>query len=189
MKMKLLHVIACAASLGLSQASAATLMGTTTDASGINGLVVDGLTYDVTFVYTDYENAYSSTQPYFSGNQTGALDASTAITNALNSLGVSGLVNGPGTSTLAVIVPYGVPFENFVATYLSECPYTTSCPSEGWYDESYDAYNESTGFEYTTFSLIATPLPAALPLFATVLGSGGLFGWRRKRKNAAAPAA
>jgi probable HAF family extracellular repeat protein len=31
-----------------------------------------------------------------------------------------------------------------------------------------------------------TPLPAALPLFATGLGALGLFGWRRKRKSAAA---
>ena len=30
-----------------------------------------------------------------------------------------------------------------------------------------------------------TPLPAALPLFATGLGAMGLFGWRKKRKNAA----
>ena len=32
---------------------------------------------------------------------------------------------------------------------------------------------------------IATPLPAALPLFATGLGALGLLGWRRKRKLAA----
>ena len=31
----------------------------------------------------------------------------------------------------------------------------------------------------------ATPLPAALPLFATGLGSLGLLGWRRRRKSAA----
>jgi hypothetical protein len=30
----------------------------------------------------------------------------------------------------------------------------------------------------------ATPLPAALPLFATVIGGLGLLGWRRKRKAA-----
>ena len=30
-----------------------------------------------------------------------------------------------------------------------------------------------------------TPLPAALPLFASGLGALGLLGWRRKRKNAA----
>jgi len=32
---------------------------------------------------------------------------------------------------------------------------------------------------------IATPLPGALPLFATGLGVLGLLGWRRKRKVAA----
>jgi len=31
----------------------------------------------------------------------------------------------------------------------------------------------------------ATPLPAALPLFATGLGALGLFGWRRKRRMVA----
>ena len=35
----------------------------------------------------------------------------------------------------------------------------------------------------------ATPLPAALPLFATGLGALGLLDWSRKRKNAAALAA
>ncbi len=33
---------------------------------------------------------------------------------------------------------------------------------------------------------LATPLPAALPLFVTGLGAMGLFGWRRNRKNTAA---
>ncbi len=36
---------------------------------------------------------------------------------------------------------------------------------------------------------ITTPLPAALPLFATGLGAMGLLGWRRKRKSASAIAA
>lgn len=31
----------------------------------------------------------------------------------------------------------------------------------------------------------ATPLPSALPMFATGLGALGLFSWRKKRKNAA----
>jgi hypothetical protein len=34
-----------------------------------------------------------------------------------------------------------------------------------------------------------TPLPAALPLFASGLGALGLLGWRRKRKNASGIAA
>jgi hypothetical protein len=45
----------------------------------------------------------------------------------------------------------------------------------------------------TTFTSEAgpgtTPLPAALPLFATGLGAFGLLGWRKKRKNASAMAA
>ena len=34
----------------------------------------------------------------------------------------------------------------------------------------------------------ATPLPAAMPLFATGLGLVGMFGWRRRRKVGAATA-
>jgi hypothetical protein len=32
-------------------------------------------------------------------------------------------------------------------------------------------------------STVVTPLPAALPLFATSLGATALLGWRRKRKT------
>jgi hypothetical protein len=38
----------------------------------------------------------------------------------------------------------------------------------------------------TITAQLATPLPAALPLFATGLGAMGLLGWRRKRKALAA---
>ena len=41
-------------------------------------------------------------------------------------------------------------------------------------------------YEITSFDPILTPLPAALPLFASGLGVLGLLGWRRKRKAAAA---
>ena len=41
-----------------------------------------------------------------------------------------------------------------------------------------------TGGEIRGF-LAQTPLPAALPLFATGLGTLGLLGWRRKRRQAA----
>ena len=36
-----------------------------------------------------------------------------------------------------------------------------------------------------TINTATTPLPAALPLFASGLGALGLLGWRRKRKAAA----
>jgi hypothetical protein len=45
-------------------------------------------------------------------------------------------------------------------------------------------YALSNGDTYTV-SVGGTPLPAALPLFATGLGGLGLLGWRRKRKHVA----
>jgi hypothetical protein len=44
---------------------------------------------------------------------------------------------------------------------------------------------EVTGFSGTVY-IPGTPLPAALPLFATGLSAIGLLGWRRKRKNTSA---
>lgn len=38
--------------------------------------------------------------------------------------------------------------------------------------------------EFITSDLAPVPLPAALPLFATILAGGGLIAWRRKRKAA-----
>jgi hypothetical protein len=45
--------------------------------------------------------------------------------------------------------------------------------------------SDSFGGSLDDVSLVATPLPAALPLFASGLGALGLFGWRRKRKASA----
>jgi hypothetical protein len=44
---------------------------------------------------------------------------------------------------------------------------------------------ESYALAGSSLAPSATPLPAAIPLFATGLGVMGLLGWRRKRKNAA----
>jgi hypothetical protein len=47
--------------------------------------------------------------------------------------------------------------------------------------------DDNSSFPIATM-VSTTPLPAALPLFATGLGAMGLLGWRRKRKNTAAAA-
>src|SRR5262249_26847541 len=43
--------------------------------------------------------------------------------------------------------------------------------------------SQNGSFEFA-LGVTTTPLPAALPLFATGLGALGLFGWRRKRTRA-----
>jgi hypothetical protein len=49
---------------------------------------------------------------------------------------------------------------------------------------------ETVSFNYSTLNITPAPvpLPAALPLCATGLGTLGLLGWRRKRRAAAIPA-
>jgi hypothetical protein len=57
---------------------------------------------------------------------------------------------------------------------------------------NFTTYDVAASGHLTSFGpaeLSQTPLPAALPLFATGLGALGLLGWRRKRKNTAAIAA
>src|SRR5262249_42887655 len=46
-----------------------------------------------------------------------------------------------------------------------------------------DLISEEFTDSVTGSAVAATPLPAALPLFATGLGAMGLIGWRRKRKR------
>lgn len=59
-------------------------------------------------------------------------------------------------------------------------PIITIDPSFARIDEFRLAFSAGVGN-----SPIETPLPAALPLFATVLAGGGLIAWRRKRRAAA----
>jgi hypothetical protein len=54
------------------------------------------------------------------------------------------------------------------------------------FDPSSDLSFADAHLTVTNPDLSATPLPSALPLFATSLGALGLLGRRRKRKNAAA---
>jgi len=59
---------------------------------------------------------------------------------------------------------------------------TTPNPFDGWTCSTSCNSDTPTTIVFDN----TTPLPAALPLFATGLGALGLLGWRRKRKNAAA---
>jgi hypothetical protein len=59
----------------------------------------------------------------------------------------------------------------------------TAGPAWGYFPDPRNVESGATSFIVAT---VETPLPAALPLFATGLGGLGLLGWRRKRKAQAA---
>jgi hypothetical protein len=124
--------------------------------------------------------------------------------------GSATLYSGTGLSENFTI-PYGgtsVDFQ-YSFTYPTAGDYTVSFSYTSEYDEEYYYYysfftrndwwygmnsygpsGQGSG-TLTVNALVdpqVTPLPAALPLFATGLGALGLFGWRRKRKNIVAVA-
>ena len=53
---------------------------------GIDGLVIDGATYNVSFAQGTYGAVYSSNAPTFYGNSSGATDAVNALAAALASV-------------------------------------------------------------------------------------------------------
>jgi hypothetical protein len=146
--------------------------------------VVDGTTYDVTFIGgVSYSTAFSSMTPTFLNNESGATDAGTAIALFIEQF--------PGATfpetVQQIVIPY---FANFVPVFPNYNFMGFTDEGSFWFGGTNFGYIADTleaSQEFAIFS--ATPLPAALPLFATGLGGLGLLGWRRKRKNAAAIAA
>ena len=75
---------------------------------------------------------------------------------------------------------------------IGECPFSSGCYMWIFYASNgqTDLYMSNAVANGVDFVLSAefgvTPLPAALPLFASGLGAMGFIGWRRKRKAIAA---
>jgi hypothetical protein len=75
-------------------------------------------------------------------------------------------------------------------TYDYELDFSDRLNGYDWKNGSFtvQGFDVRTDGSFTTGGA-ETPLPAALPLFASGIGAMGLFGWRRKRKAAAIAAA
>lgn len=89
-------------------AGAQTLVGTPSSPSGVDGLVVDGHTYDVTFATGSFNQTFPNGLNFTSYGA--GLDAAQNLSGAFNLLGVTGLP-GPGdciTDMCSVGIPYNV---------------------------------------------------------------------------------
>jgi hypothetical protein len=187
-----------------------TLVGTTNAANGIDGLVVDGVTYNVSFEYGQYSSVFPS-PPTFLGNQNGANDAANSLAAALNLLGVRCIQaycpGGPGDISDVFIPYYNMSNPSFDPSYNYDTSgyqlayslylyppagYTTwstftsqnfdICPCYGPQFDNDPSLENSYGWTLFSETPSAVPLPATLPLFASGLGALGLFGWCRERK-------
>jgi hypothetical protein len=199
MKMKLLGLLACIVLLGASPASATTYEISATYAPALTGTIT-----------TDGNTGVLSTNDILSWNLTinngntndCAIYGSCNFIDVLTSTNSQVLVDGEdlvGTATTlsfdyADTAP-GVPF--CCDSAAGRLAFFTSNASVQFISVGYVPGNPTGGFELQVnvpvvdlgapelgFPIIAgTPLPAALPLFATGLGVISVFGWRRKQKG------
>ncbi len=131
-------------------------------------------------VIIDFAGQFSETNGV---NFTGNLDVNATILFTVIGTGNGSVQNVTGSSTAnsaAVVVAF-TGLGTFPADfhYQSDCgPGIATC-GIGWSGSLDVTYN------FTPSIPAETPLPSALPLFATGLGALGLLGWRKKRKQAA----
>jgi hypothetical protein len=203
MKMKLLVLIGCIALVGPAEAAditytvdisaspenissgTDTVTGTITTDGTIGALV----TSDIVSYSLEVTNSFA-TFP-LSNTIGGTLDIQNA-NDDLNATASALTFNFSDTSASTYLYINGIGAAGSGSLGFYDEAYVTP-PASGeiqigtYGNEDTEVYLTGTSYTLGTVPAVsATPLPAALPLFGTALGMMGLFGGRRKRKNAAA---
>ena len=162
---------------------AATLVGTWNAPSGIDGLVIDGATYNVSFAQGTYGAVYSSNAPTFYGNSSGATDAVNALAAALASVDPPFLIQNFGVF-IPVSDSAGQNSGEEVYLFNAATSYSTA-------DYEYPDFAPATAsdnfdfFSYTQFTEVSgVPEPSTWAMM--ILGFCGV-GFMACRRKGAAP--
>jgi hypothetical protein len=188
MKSRILGLLAVALIAVSANAMGQTLVGTTTDASGIDGVVVGSVTYDVTFSTSSFDSTFDTSLA--------AMDPSVALAADLNALSVTGLSNGGASgfncvstgSVVSLCVIWAGSIASFAAAeYMPRGPWfgpggwvgPLGCP------QTILGGGGSGCLEAAHWTVVSpttgVPEPATLSLFG--LGIAGVGFMRRRRKS------
>jgi hypothetical protein len=175
MKAKLLGLVACMALFGVSHAAATTYTYTGNDFTNVTSpfTTSDSISGTLTFATPLGPNLSNQAVTPTSFSFTDGEDTFTNL-NATGTLFINFYTNSAGVPTHWYIV-----IDTANAEMFTNYNHNGNAGDEGAINFTTEAYNSQ---DPGSFSVSTTPLPAALPLFATGLGAMGLLGWRRKRK-------
>ena len=168
-------------SLPMAANASPALVGTTTDPTGINGLVVDNTIYDVTFSLTTLNT--------FTYRSALSIDAVNALANALNTLSVTELNN---FSKLG-LSQYALDVDN--STSPNDEAGCFGCAKAGeWLGETTGGDGSGLGLdtggeeflEAADFTAVGTVSAVPEPLTLSLFGAGlaGAIAMRRRKKKA-----
>jgi hypothetical protein len=146
------------------------------DLTGVSNTAGEGLsqTFDTT-AGNIYQVSFWVGNALRDGSVTSTVDA---IINGGNSVAYTNSQSDP--------VNNYVVWQEFTTTFVASGSSSTLELLNG--DPASDSLNGLDNVSVVNEGVSATPIPGALPLFASGLGAMGFFGWRRKRKIPAATA-
>jgi hypothetical protein len=213
MKTKVLGLIACMALLGVSQASATTditydltpvtigsysLTGGTITTDGTIGPLAstDITAWSLTLTgFSVSPITIAGGSPYVNFSSAGSPVSASAnditfdfTSSSSGQLAFYAIYSGESSGDMNYAIPFVVLYsvndnDNCSASFGARiCLFELGGANIG-------ASMAETSSAFVIASVLAAPLPAAVPLYAAGLGALGLFGWRRKRKDVAGLAA